>query len=111
MMLLDQVGLIRAYKLVTKDLMSPIAPTQGYPTLYYSIGSVIEISECDEDPAHDCGKGLHVATLPWCLSRMLEGYRIMIVEFVAADIACIPNDASGKFRVRRLKVVGEKVMS
>ena len=110
MMLLDQPGPIRAYKLVTEGLGSPIAPDQGRPSLTYTIGSTLSVDGCDEDPVHDCGEGLHVATLPWCLRERTEGQKILIVEFTAADIACIPDDTSGKFRVKRLTVIGEKVL-
>jgi len=107
MMLLDQPGQIRAYKLTTKDFKSPISPGQKYPELTYSIGSEVSVSEWNEDPAKDCGAGIHVATLPWCLLNQKEGQKILIVEFTAQDIVCIPYDTSGKFRVKRLKVIEE----
>jgi hypothetical protein len=36
------------------------------------------------------------------------GYRILIAEFEAADIAAIPIGSDGKFRVFRCTIVGEK---
>ena len=108
LMLLDQPGPIRAYKLVTADRKSPMAAGNGYAPLDYADGAELSVDKANEDPNEDCGEGLHVATLPWCLSQRQAGQRILVVEFTANDIACIPNDASGKFRVRRLKVIGEK---
>ena len=37
-----------------------------------------------------------------------EGFRILIVEFTAKDIAAIPTGTDGKFRLHRCKVVAEK---
>jgi hypothetical protein len=37
-----------------------------------------------------------------------DGYRILIAEFTAKDIAAIPTATDGKFRVFRCKIVGEK---
>jgi hypothetical protein len=108
MMLLDQPGQIRAYKLTTKDLRSPIAPGQGHNTITYEIGSDVSVDSADENPDESCGAGIHVGTLAWCLSNRQEGNKILIVEFSASDIACIPYDTSGKFRVRKLRVIGEK---
>jgi hypothetical protein len=33
---------------------------------------------------------------------------VLLVEFTAADIACIPTGTDGKFRLRKFTVVGEK---
>jgi len=106
--LLDQPGQIRAYKLVTTDRKSPMAAGNGHTPLDYADGAELSVDKANEDPNESCGEGLHVATLPWCLSQRQAGQRILVVEFTAADIACIPNDTSGKFRVRRLNVIGEK---
>jgi hypothetical protein len=37
-----------------------------------------------------------------------QGWRILIAEFTAADIAAIPTATNGKFRVHRCRIVGEK---
>jgi hypothetical protein len=49
--------------------------------------------------------------LDWCLKNHIDGYRVLIVEFTAADIAAIPIATDGKFRLHRCKVVGEKDIS
>ena len=55
--------------------------------------------------------GTIVATLDWVLREYQPGYRVLIVEFTAADIACIPTATDGKFRLHRCTVVGEKDVS
>ena len=102
LLLREQVGKIRAYKLVTADLKSPI---QTDSPITYEIGSIVQ-AEADTDEARDCGAGINLATLPWCLNEHREGRRILVCEFTAKDIAAIPN-ADGKFRVHKAKVVKE----
>jgi len=103
LMLFEQPGLIRSYKLVTSELAGPY-----YNELIYKIGSILEVDDADIDPTTHCGKGISVATLDWCIRDYQEGYRIMIVEFKSKDIACIPTATDGKFRLHRCKVVAEK---
>ena len=102
LLLREQVGKIRAYKLVTKDLMSPI---QSDNRIKYEIGSTVS-AKANMDESEDCGAGINLATLPWCLNEHRDGYRILVCEFAAKDIAAIPN-ADGKFRVHKAKVVKE----
>ena len=102
LLLREQVGKIRAYKLVTADLKSPI---HSENPITYEIGSTVQ-AEADTNEARDCGPGINLATLPWCLNEHLEGHRILVCEFTAKDIAAIPN-ADGKFRVHKAKVVKE----
>jgi len=105
LMLLDQPGLIRAYKLVNNYNQGPYMGT-----ITYEIGATVAVDDADPDPTEDCGAGINVATLSWCLREWQPGYRILIVEFTAADIACIPHATDGKFRLHRCKVIGEKVI-
>jgi hypothetical protein len=108
LMLYDQPGKIRAYKMVTADLMSPIAPNNGYGSLCYRIGNKLEETGADPDMNLHCSNGINLATLDWCLREWKPGYRIMICEFEAKDIVAIPTATDGKFRVFRCEVVGEK---
>jgi len=101
--LADQPGAIRAYKLVTADGEGPY---NGGIT--YRIGETVEVSNADTDPTVNCGAGINVATLDWCLREWREGYRVLVVEFTAQDIAAIPTGSDGKFRLHRCTVVGEK---
>ena len=103
LMLLDQVGPIRAYKLVTKD---GVGPFNGGVT--YAIGEVVSVNTANTDPQEQCGAGINVATLDWCLANYQDGHRVLILEFTAADVACIPTGTDGKFRLHRATVVGEK---
>ncbi len=102
LMLLDQPGAIRAYKLVTDTYQSPM----GYGPLTYTIGTTLEAPDADTDATQDCGAGINVATLPWVMSNWQTTWRIVVVEFTAADIAAIPV-GEGKFRVRRCTVIRE----
>jgi hypothetical protein len=101
LMLLDQPGKIRAYKLVNENCEGPF--NGG---IVYKIGSTYEVEDADCDASQECGRGINLATLPWCLRNWRPGFRVLLAEFVAADIAAIPA-AEGKFRVHRCKIVGE----
>ena len=103
MMLLDQPGPIRAYKLVTAE---GVGPYNGGIT--YRIGETYAVLDANVDPAEQCGAGVNVATMDWCLREWQAGYRILVMEFTAADIAAIPLATDGKFRLHRCTVVGEK---
>jgi hypothetical protein len=101
LMLLDQPGKIRAYKLVDEDCEGPF--NGG---IVYKIGSTYKVEDADCHASRECGPGINLATLPWCLRNWRPGFRVLLAEFVAADIAAIPA-AEGKFRVHRCKIVGE----
>jgi len=106
LMLLDQPGPIRAYKLVTADGVGPF--NRG---ITYTVGESYEVPGADTDPSRMCPPdcpGIYVATLDWCLKEWQPGFRILLVEFTAADIAAIPTATDGKFRLHRCRVVGEK---
>ena len=102
LLLREQVGKIRAYKLVTHDLKSPMRTDSP---ITYEVGSTVQ-AKADTNEARDCGAGINLATLPWCLNEHRKGHRILVCEFTAKDIAAIPN-ADGKFRVHKAKVVKE----
>lgn len=102
-MLLDQPGKIRAYKLVT---VTGTGPT--YPSIVYGVGESYEVPDACTDDTRQCAAGINVATLDWCMKEWLPGCRILVVEFEAKDIACIPTATDGKFRLFRCTVVGEK---
>ena len=105
LMLLDQPGKIRAYKIVDE---SGEGPFNG--GIVYETGQAYAVDNADVDPTALCGAGINVATLDWCLAEWRSGYRILIVEFEAADIACIPTATDGKFRLHRCVVVAEKAI-
>jgi len=103
LILLDQPDPIRAYKLVDEENEGPF--NGG---IKYEIGKKYAVEDADSDEYEECGSGINVATLDWCIKEWKEGYRILVVEFTAKDIACIPITSDGKFRLHRCKVVGEK---
>jgi hypothetical protein len=102
MMLLDQPGKIRAYKVVTAEGYGPF--NGG---LRYEVGRHVSVDNASTDPAEQCGTGIHVASFDWCAKEYRDGYRILLMEFEAKDIACIPLGTDGKFRLHRATVVGE----
>jgi len=102
-LLRDQPGKVRAYKLVTAD---GVGPFNGGIT--YRIGESCEVLDADTDEYRQCASGINLATLDWCMREWSAGYRILIAEFEAADIAAIPIGSDGKFRVFRCTIVGEK---
>ena len=112
LLLQHQPGPIRLFKLVTHDLLSPMQRDPGQQ-LKYEVGSVVEVSGANVNDNETCAAGVNVATLPWCLRNFGEAQRgdkrgrIMVVEFTAADIACIPTATDGKLRLHRCTVVGE----
>ena len=106
LMLLDQPGPIRLYKIVNKDGYGPFRGG-----LRFEVGQSYEVPEACCDPQKQCGSGIHIATLDWCLREWCDGYRCLIVEFTADDIACIPTATDGKIRLKRCTVVGEKDLS
>ena len=103
LMLLDQPGKIRAYKLVNEAGEGPFSGG-----IRYEIGKSVSEARANCDPTEHCGAGINVATLDWCLKEWRPGYHILIVEFEAKDIACIPTATDGKFRLHRCDVVAEK---
>jgi len=101
--MLDQPGLVRAYKLVTAEGRGPT-----YSSLVYSIDAEITPDiPANTDELVRCGTGINLGDCVWVTAKWKPGYRILICEFTAADIAAIPIGSDGKFRVHRCKVVGE----
>jgi hypothetical protein len=98
--LLDQVGKIRAYKLVKSDGYGPF-----HGGINYEVGKSYEVKDACIDELEQCATGISLATLDWCLKEWEKGFRLLLVEFTAKDIAAIPTATDGKFRVHRCKVV------
>jgi len=113
MALLHQPGIIRLFKVVTRDYGSPTATGYG-PVLCYRVGAELSVDDANTDPADDCGAGINVATIDWLVREygLLDKvsrtrYRIVAIECTAADIAAIPLSSSGKLRLHRGKVAAE----
>src|SRR3990167_839760 len=105
LILRDQPGAIRAYKLINEKGEGPF--NGG---INYLQPDVEEFLEDNPDPNEliACGRGINLATLDWCMKEWKPGYRSLGMEFTAADIAAIPTGTDGKFRVQRCRRVGEK---
>ena len=105
LLLHDQPGSIVAYKLVNG---SGEGPYNG--GIKYEVGKVARVNKKDActDVNTRCGSGISLATLDWCMANWQEGYRILMAEFTAKDIAAIPTATDGKFRVFRCEITGER---
>ena len=105
-MLLDQPGPIRAYKLVDVNGEGPF--TGG---INYLCAEKFTVSALNTKEDHQCGEGINLATLDWCMKEWRDGYRILVMEFYAdkpKGNLIIPTATDGKFRVRECRRVGEK---
>jgi hypothetical protein len=102
-MLLDQPGKIRAYKLVNENFEGPFNGGLKYVT-----GEQCSVDNANCDENQDCGAGINLATLDWCMKNWQKGYHILVAEFESKDIAAIPTATDGKFRVKSCVIVGEK---
>jgi len=106
LLLLDQPGFIRAYKLIKPNGEGPFNGGINY------LNAVdFEVFNANTDETKLCPPdtpGIYLATLDWCIKEWKAGYRILVMEFTAQDIAAIPTATDGKFRVRKCKRVGEK---
>jgi len=100
---LDQPGDMVAYKLVKHNNEGPF---QG--GIKYKIGQEADVGDANTDETAQCGAGINVATLDWCIRHLEDDYKILVVSFRREDIACIPIASDGKFRLRHCKVIGEK---
>jgi len=108
--LLTRQGPITAYKVVTPDRRGIYFPCD----IIYADGAEIRVEGANTDPLEDCGAGINAAIWGWCQRELSpdvvvpRGNEIIIqIEFMAEDIAAIPHESNGKFRLHRCKVVGE----
>lgn len=74
--------------------------------IVYKVGKYVEENNYNASELEDCGAGLNVATLEWCIKNNDKKDAVYIeVEFKPEDIVSIPLQSDGKFRVKKLKVV------
>ena len=95
-----QEGKLIAYKYLSQELISP------YKGFQYEVGKTYSEKDCDDNEFNECGKGLNVATLDWCLrDTNCDLQRIYVeVDFEVKDIVVIPFASNGKFRVKKMKI-------
>lgn len=93
-----------AYKFVTKEYLSPI---QLENKIDYSKKTSFVITDILKDADAQCGQGINLATLVWCLNnRQDKTDRLLMFKFHVKDAVC-PVGSDGKFRVSRCVKVGE----
>lgn len=98
------LGRVRAYKHVTKDLKSP--HQTGTP-IQYKIGEVVEVKNAVTNENQDCAAGVNLACPSWCDTHKKPDHRGLAFEFDMADLAAVPVNTDGKFRVFRALCVEE----
>jgi hypothetical protein len=68
----------------------------------------VKVAKWNDDENEQCGAGINLATLDWCINLWQKDYKILICEFEAKDIVAVPIASDGKFRVKKCKVIKEK---
>jgi len=97
-----QKNRLTAYKYLTKDMYSPV---QSVGKIKYEVGKEYE-EKVDKDRLEDCGAGLNIASLEWCLRETagnIKDFKFIEVSFDPKDLI-VPYFSDGKFRVSKLKV-------
>ena len=85
-----------------KNGKSPIQDNK----IEYKVGKTYTEKDFDTDETKNCGKGLNVGTLMWCLKYdNSPDIELIEVQFKVSDIVAIPYFTDGKFRVKQLKVL------
>jgi uncharacterized protein YjbI with pentapeptide repeats len=90
-----------------KYLNNGKSPIQTDNPIFYEVGKTYTEKKLDKDEFNECGEGLNVATLQWCLQNTIGNNDVdfIEVEFKVKDIIAIPYFTDGKFRVKKLKVL------
>ena len=97
------VKLFRAFKASQGDGRSPTY-SEGRPRLICKRGAILRVRDASTALWRKCAKGVNVATQAW-VEISHQHYKHWLVEFKPSDIACIPHNSDGKFRLFRCKVV------
>ena len=87
-----------------KDGKSPI---QDSGKIKYEVGKTYTEKDCNNNEYENCGAGLNVATIFWCLKETVNDNDVELIQcqFKVSDIVAIPYWTDGKFRVSKLKVI------
>jgi hypothetical protein len=97
------LGKVRAYKYTDENAESPIQS----PKIKYVPGKDYEIKDANTDPSSTCHKGINVADMAWTKKSCHGRQRVFAFEFEMEDIAAVPTNTDGKFRVHRCKCIEE----
>jgi hypothetical protein len=96
-----QPGKQYLFKLVDNDMWSPINGNR----IHYEIGKTAKADEINLDETEQCGAGISLASLDWCLKEYRDGYRILLCSLnYSPETCCIPIGSDGKIRVKSCKV-------
>ena len=99
-------GKIRLYKAVHKRDGEYVADWDN--DFIYTIGVVAEANGFTTDPAEDCGRGIHMATLEWSVAYGRNWDDIALLELEAdADEMVVPLYETGKVRAPKALVIRE----
>ena len=100
----DERGIARAYKMTNAKGEGPY--NGG---INYAENNAVEVDSIDTDAYNQCGHGINLATLQWCLSNKSDdSYRLFLMELsTSPDNICVPVATDGKFRVKKATKIGE----
>lgn len=99
----NQCGPVRAYKVTKAD-----GTGTNYSGVTYKVGETVKEPKAVTDKSAACAAGINLADLEWVKREWQSGRRIFAVEFEAPDnLAAVPTNTDGKFRVFECKVVEE----
>ena len=74
----------------------------------YAPGKVTEAYGLDKNPEEDCGQGIHMAHLDWCLLYGSDWSDLAIIEVEAEiDGIIVPMNGNGKVRAAQCKMIRE----
>lgn len=93
-----------AYKTVDRNYKNSIHTDDKIIT--YKIGKSYTEKDIDCDVDNDCGAGINVAPLQWCLYEN-QGRILMVRIPKKNNEIIVPKKSDGKFRVKKLTVVRE----
>lgn len=78
------------------------------PDFEYKIGEIATADRLDEDIDEECGHGIHMAYLDWCLDYGSDWDDLAILEVEALkDEVVVPRFCTGKVRAKSVKVIRE----
>lgn len=110
---------VRAFKYVTRngfspsDMGRPILTKKSGATYTYEVGQTYFVNNANTDEGVECAAGIYAGTSEYILDRTSMSHKVLILEFRKKDIAAIPTAGfdQAKFRMRKVKVVGEFIPS
>jgi len=90
-----------------KYIVNGKSPIQDSGKIEYKVGKTYTEKDCNTDEFNECGAGLNVATIQWCLKNTVGNDSVELIEcqFKVSDIVAVPYWTDGKFRVKKLKVL------